>query len=90
MKKHGLGKLIEIVHPDTLVTSSSTSDFGKKEIAIYKKICGEIITLPPQATTSTTARVHLLTISGVDELAREIMQEVPLVIKNALEKFRNK
>jgi D-beta-D-heptose 7-phosphate kinase/D-beta-D-heptose 1-phosphate adenosyltransferase len=87
--KHGLGKLIETVRPDVLITSSSTADFGKKEIAVYKKICGEIITLPPQAATSTTARVRLLTISGADELAKEIMRGVPIVVKNALDKFRS-
>ncbi|MFA6503243.1 MAG: adenylyltransferase/cytidyltransferase family protein [Candidatus Paceibacterota bacterium] len=89
-KKHGLGKLIETVRPDVLITSSSTSDFGKKEISVYKKICGEIVTLPPQAATSTTARVRLLTITGADELARDITQGIPLVVQNALKKFRSK
>lgn len=86
--KHGLGKLIETVRPDVLITSSSTGDFGKKEIAVYKKICGKIVTLPAQAATSTTARVRLLTISGADQLAHEIMRGVPEVVKNALDKFR--
>ena len=86
---HGLGKLIETVKPDILITSESTKDFGKSEIAAYKKYCGKIITLPPQAATSTTARVRLLTISGADHLAREIMQAVPELVKNALHKFRS-
>ena len=89
-ERHGLGKLIETVRPDVLITSSSTSDFGKKEIAVYKKVCGKIITLPPQAATSTTARVRLLTISGADELAKEIMLGMPIIVKNALDKFRKK
>ena len=88
--KHGLGKLIETVRPDVLITSSSTSDFGKKEIAVYKKVCGKIVTLPPQAATSTTARVRALTISGADELAKEIIERVPAAVENALEKFRSK
>jgi len=89
-KHHGLGKLIETVRPDVLITSSSTSDFGKKEIAVYKKICGKIVTLPPQAVTSTTARVRLLTISGAEDLAREIMDGIPTAVKNALKKVRGK
>ena len=88
--RHGLGKLIETVRPDVLITSESTKDFGKKEIAKYKKYCGKIITLPPQAATSTTARVRLLTISGADQFAREIMQGVPELVKKALNKFRGK
>ena len=89
-ERHGLGKLIETVRPDVLITSSSTSDFGKKEIAVYKKVCGKIIPPPPQAATSTTARVRLLTISGADELAKEIMRGMPIIVKNALDKFRRK
>lgn len=89
-ERHGLGKLIETVRPDVLITSSSTNDFGKKEIAVYKKVCGKIVTLPPQAATSTTARVRLLTISGADELAKEIMHGMPIIVKNALDKFRSK
>ena len=88
--KHGLGKLIETVRPDVLVTSFSTTDFGTKEIAVYKKVCGKIVTLPPQAATSTTARVRSLTISGADELAREIIQGVPIAVKHALKRFRSK
>jgi D-beta-D-heptose 7-phosphate kinase/D-beta-D-heptose 1-phosphate adenosyltransferase len=88
--RHGLGKLIETVRPDVLITSTSTNDFGKKEIAVYKKACGKIITLPPQAATSTTARVRLLTITGADELAKEIMDGIPVTVKNALDKFRSK
>lgn len=87
---HGIGKLIETVRPDILITSSSTKDFGPKEIAAYKKICGKIVTLPAQAATSTTARVRLLTISGADQLAQEIMKGVPTLVENALSKFRSK
>lgn len=87
---HGLGKLIETVRPDVLITSSSTNDFGKKEITSYKKVCGKIVTLPAQAATSTTARVRLLTITGADELAREIMDGIPVTVKNALDKFRSR
>jgi D-glycero-beta-D-manno-heptose 1-phosphate adenylyltransferase len=87
--KHGMSMLIETVRPDVLITSESTKDFGKKEAAVYKKICGTIVTLPPQAATSTTARVRLLTINGADQLAQEIMHGVPSLVKDALEKFRS-
>lgn len=87
---HGLGKLIETVRPDVLVTSSSTGDFGKKDIAVYKKVCGTIVTLEPQAVSTTTGRVRLLTISGAEEFSKEIMRGIPDVVKNALEKLRTK
>ena len=88
--RHGLGKLIETVRPDVLVTSSSTGDFKKKDIAVYKKVCGQIVTLDPQATATTTGRVRLLTISGAEEFSQEIMRGIPDVVKNALDKIKNK
>lgn len=86
--KDGLAKLIEVVRPDVFITSESTNDFGRKEILKYKHICGKIVTLPPQATTSTTARVRVLTIQGADKLAQEVMHGIPTLVKNALDKLR--
>ena len=86
---HPIGHLIEVVKPHVLITSESTADFGQKEAIAYTQLCGEIVVLPPQATTSTTARIRLLTINGADQLAGEIMHGIPQVVKNALEKFHN-
>ena len=88
--KHGMGTLIQTVRPHVLIISESTKDFGKKEAAPYRPYCEKIVLLPPQAVTSTTARVRLLTISGADQLAKEIIQGVPQLVKNALDKFRSK
>jgi D-beta-D-heptose 7-phosphate kinase/D-beta-D-heptose 1-phosphate adenosyltransferase len=65
--EHGIGDLIKLLKPDVLVTSSSTKDFSKKEQLEYKKWCGKVIVLPPQAVTSTSARIRNLrcrTVSG--------------------------
>jgi D-glycero-beta-D-manno-heptose 1-phosphate adenylyltransferase len=85
-----IGALIKCVQPDVLITSASTKDFSKKEAIAYKKYCGKVVVLPPQAATSTTARMRLLTITGADELAKDIMKGVPVLVNHALEKFRNK
>lgn len=84
-----VGKLIKCIQPDVLITSESTKDFTKKEAVAYKKWCGEVVVLPPQATTTTTARVRLLTIGGADQLAQEIMIGVPAIVENALKKLRS-
>jgi len=85
-----IGKLIRTVRPDILVTSTSTKDFNKKDqFAEYEEYCGEIVVLPPQAATSTTARVRELTISGADQLAGEIMRQIPQLVKNALDALQN-
>ena len=80
--KQGLGELIKLVKPDVYIASKTTTDFTKNDLKKYSKICGKIITLPSQATTSTSARIRNLTIEGAEELAREVSQ--------ITEKFLNK
>lgn len=70
--KHGIGGLIRLVRPDVLVASESTADFQKDMVLSYKKHCKKIVILPPQATTSTTARIRTLTIEGAEKLAHEV------------------
>ena len=82
--KHGIGGLIKLIEPDVLIVSESTKDFPSKDVAIYKKCAKEIIMLPPQATTSTTARITRLTIEGAENLADEINK----LTQNFLEKIK--
>jgi len=69
---HDIGHLIRILSPDVLVTSASTIDFTDDYRKEYQNFCQEIITLPPQAITSTTARIRNIAIEGVENLACEI------------------
>ncbi len=70
---HDIGYLIRLVRPHALVTSSSTADFKDDlKAGTYDEFCKKIITLPPQATTHTSARIRNLTIDGVEQLAREV------------------
>jgi bifunctional ADP-heptose synthase (sugar kinase/adenylyltransferase) len=73
--RHDIGELIRLVRPDVLITSTSTEDF-KKDLGqgTYDEYCGTIVVLPPQAATSTTARIRNLTIEGAETLAREIQK----------------
>jgi rfaE bifunctional protein nucleotidyltransferase chain/domain len=81
---HGIGDLIRLVKPDVLITSSSTADFTEQMKKDYDEYCGKIVTLPPQATTSTTARIRNLTIEGAEKLANEIR----ILTENFLENIR--
>lgn len=82
------GALIRAVRPHVLVTSESTADLPPSAIAMYREFCERIVTLPPQATTSTTARIRLLSIDGADQLARELSERIPHVVQESLEKLR--
>ena len=77
-------ELVELVSPDILVVSETTGDFAKKRLKECSKYCGEIVTLPPQATTSTTARIRNLTLDGAETLAKEVSK----LTESFLEKIR--
>jgi len=82
---HGLGDLIKLVEPDVLIASESTKDFTKNQVFDYRPYCGKIVVLPPQATTSTTARIRNLTIDGASQLAREVNRLTEEFIKNIMD-----
>ena len=71
---HGLGDIIKLIRPDVMVFSSSTTDVPTEEAKSYEQYCGKIEILPPQGTTSTTARVRNLTIEGAETLAKEVSE----------------
>jgi D-beta-D-heptose 7-phosphate kinase/D-beta-D-heptose 1-phosphate adenosyltransferase len=87
---HGKGELIELVCPHVLITSESTKDFPAKDVKMYEQYTERIITLPPQGTTSTTARIRHLTIDGADSLAKELHKRIPLVVQESLDHIRNR
>lgn len=71
--EHDIGHLIRLVRPHVLVTSSSTADFKDDlKAGKYDEYCKKVVTLPPQATTHTSARIRNLTMDGVEQLAREV------------------
>jgi D-beta-D-heptose 7-phosphate kinase/D-beta-D-heptose 1-phosphate adenosyltransferase len=67
-----IGMLIRSIEPDVLIVSKSTKDFTTQLKKDYSPVCGKIIDLNPQSTTSTTARIRQLTIEGVEQLADEV------------------
>ncbi len=81
----GIGDLIRLVCPDILVVSESTTDFTNQMAKEYEGVCKKIVSLPPQATTSTSARVRNLTIDGAEQLAKEIGK----ITQEFLNKIRN-
>jgi D-beta-D-heptose 7-phosphate kinase/D-beta-D-heptose 1-phosphate adenosyltransferase len=83
-----IGELIRTVRPHVLVTSESTKDFPPEAVSEYKGHCEEVVTLPPQGVTSTTARIRMLSIDGAGQLAQELAERIPKVVQESLEKLR--
>jgi len=64
--------LIKRVKPDTLIITEETyDDDTKKEL---EKICGQVICLEPQATTSTSAKVRLIEVGWGQKIRNPIEQ----------------
>jgi D-glycero-beta-D-manno-heptose 1-phosphate adenylyltransferase len=83
-----LEALIETIEPDVYIASESTKDFTVDEkLAAH---CGAVHVLPPQATTSTTARVHQVSMLGADQLATELAEQIPEIVRSALNKIKSK
>lgn len=80
--KHDVGDLIRLIKPDVYVASESTTDFTKELRDTYKDFCKEIVVMPPQATTSTTARIRNLTIEGAEKLAKEVNRLIADFLNN--------
>ena len=84
---HELEMLIKTIKPDVYIASESTKDFTvDAELASH---CGEVHTLPPQATTSTTARVRQVSMLGADELAEEFARLIPDMVREVLNKVKS-
>jgi rfaE bifunctional protein nucleotidyltransferase chain/domain len=77
---HPRHHLIRTVRPDILIISDTTGH-TKADIAAMKKYCKKVVKLPPQAETSTTAKIRLLFTSGTEKFADQLSKELPDVIR---------
>jgi len=82
------GKLIRDIRPDIFVISESTQSnvkgksFLQEIMEEHTPYCKKIVNLEPQSTTSTTARIRLLTIQGAEDLAKELQKSIENFLYN--------
>ena len=67
--------LIMTICPDVLVISETTKHRPER-IEKMKKFCSEIKLLPPQATTSTSAKIRKVFTQGVKEFADKLTKKI--------------
>lgn len=82
-KPKGLHKfsLLKLVKPDVLVISETTKH-SEDKIREMESYCGRIELLPPQSTTSTSAKVRLLFTQGVHKFGEEAKKAIDKLIKD--------
>lgn len=73
--------LIKLVRPDILIATKGT--YTAQQVKELKKICGDVVILEPQATTSTTAKMRRLNIG----LSQKMKQAITDSINETFEKL---
>ncbi len=61
--QYELNQLFKVVSPHVQIVSTSTKDLPP-DMEVAKEFCEHLVSLPPQAQTSTTARVRSLALDG--------------------------
>jgi D-beta-D-heptose 7-phosphate kinase/D-beta-D-heptose 1-phosphate adenosyltransferase len=87
VKEHNMPKwlLIRTVQPDVLiVTDETVKKYGKKKMKAMSKYCGKIITLEPQATTSTSAKIRRFQLKLAKRFEKAIIPRMTDMISDAL------
>lgn len=79
--------LIKTVRPDVLIATKDTYD--RKQKKELKKYCGEVVVLPRQATTSTSAKIRHLQIKTANKLERSLTPKLVKVLQEALASVEN-
>lgn len=75
--------LVRFLQPDVLVVSESTRPgFVESIMQKHEKDCGKIVVLPPQATTSTTAKIRKILVDGGKQLASFLTIKIEEYFKN--------
>ncbi|MBI3019832.1 MAG: adenylyltransferase/cytidyltransferase family protein [Parcubacteria group bacterium] len=81
-------QLFKKIRPNVLVVSRSTGDatFGEELVNELKRYCDEVKVLPPQAETSTTARVRSLMVNGITQVSPKILAAIMPEFASLLDK----
>lgn len=85
--EHTMGELPEVLPHDVRVISTSTTDI--KDIKEQERFCEHLVNLPPQADTTTTARIRQLALDGQLETVKKIVADLRGIagsVNGALEK----
>lgn len=76
--------LTKIVQPDILIATQET--YTQDEISqLENGYCGKVIVLPPQAETSTTAKVRKLLIGGMEVVKEKMSTKLPDVLQECID-----
>lgn len=78
LKQHDEEKwgLIKLLAPDVLILVEGT--YKQEEVKKLGQFVGEVVVLPRQAETSTSANVRKMMLGGADDMVRRILEILPV------------
>lgn len=84
VKENGWEKqaLIKTVAPDVLILTAET--YTDEQVKKLEEMCGEVVVLPPQAQTSTTAKIRRLLMDGLDRVKKKLSDAIPGLLDKAI------
>lgn len=86
---HAHWEIVKLIRPDVIVRSSSTKEHSQQELDELKGFCGEVVVLPPQAETSTSAKLRAVQIGMAEKLAERFIENLKLSIEEVMKKSIN-
>ena len=90
---HPKWALIKEVRPDVLVVSETTrknKPIPQEELDEIKKYCGEIVVLPAQGETTTSARIANFTLTVAARIRGALEKAIPTIIDNVTSSLGDK
>jgi D-beta-D-heptose 7-phosphate kinase/D-beta-D-heptose 1-phosphate adenosyltransferase len=75
-------QLIKLIKPDVLIATADT--YTQPQIKQLKQICGRVVVLPYQATTSTSAKLRRLQLDFVNRFSDLLSHKIDKSVKEVL------
>lgn len=77
------------VRPDVLIVTEETHHrYTAEHLAELKKLCGKIVVLEAQATTSTSAKIRLLQIGAARKISTVLNEKLVKTIEEVLKELK--
>ncbi len=79
-------ELIKLIHPDILIATQET--YSPEELKELHILCGSVVVLEPQATTSTSAKIRRVQIGAAKKMSAALSTKLIKAIEDALEELK--
>jgi len=79
-------QLIKLIKPDVLIATADT--YNKQQLKQLNSICRQVVVLPYQATTSTSAKLRRLQLGFVNRFSNLLSEKIDLAVKEVLREMK--